>query len=182
MQHGTLLMTITPSPQHIHTHTQCASAAVKFVSPDCIFFLNVISQHDDNAVADKGALQESWSCLLWCGQHSNQGRRHWWTRQILWCGGCSHWNVGGFLFFLMDLLWVFRTNKNVLLGRFRTRKAMGGSMTFKKALTERLSIIRCSREQVNKLITDHPPQLTPGVRWINVEITDLFRWMLSSTL
>ncbi|XP_006795539.1 phosphoserine phosphatase [Neolamprologus brichardi] len=45
-----------------------------------------------------------------------------------------------------------------------TRKAMGGSMTFKKALTERLSIIRCSREQVNKLITDHPPQLTPGVR------------------
>ncbi|XP_003968421.3 phosphoserine phosphatase isoform X1 [Takifugu rubripes] len=45
-----------------------------------------------------------------------------------------------------------------------TRKAMGGSMTFKMALTERLSIIRCSREQVNKLITDHPPQLTPGIR------------------
>lgn len=46
----------------------------------------------------------------------------------------------------------------------RTRKAMGGSMTFKTALSERLSIIRCSREQVNKLITDHPPQLTPGIR------------------
>ncbi|KAK2912552.1 hypothetical protein Q8A73_006665 [Channa argus] len=45
-----------------------------------------------------------------------------------------------------------------------TRRAMGGSMTFKTALTERLSIIRCSREQVNKLITDHPPQLTPGIR------------------
>ncbi|KAF0030468.1 hypothetical protein F2P81_017199 [Scophthalmus maximus] len=45
-----------------------------------------------------------------------------------------------------------------------TRKAMGGSVTFKTALTERLSIIRCSREQVNKLITDHPPQLTPGIR------------------
>uniref|UniRef100_A0A3Q4BBD2 Phosphoserine phosphatase n=1 Tax=Mola mola TaxID=94237 RepID=A0A3Q4BBD2_MOLML len=45
-----------------------------------------------------------------------------------------------------------------------TRRAMGGSMTFKAALTERLSIIRCSREQVNKLITDHPPQLTPGIR------------------
>lgn len=42
---------------------------------------------------------------------------------------------------------------------------MGGSMTFKTALNERLSIIRCSREQVNKLITDHPPQLTPGIRW-----------------
>lgn len=46
----------------------------------------------------------------------------------------------------------------------RTRKAMGGSMPFKRALTERLSTIRCSREQVNKLITDHPPQLTPGIR------------------
>lgn len=41
---------------------------------------------------------------------------------------------------------------------------MGGSVTFKTALNERLSIIRCSREQVNKLITDHPPQLTPGIR------------------
>ncbi|MED6288888.1 hypothetical protein CHARACLAT_030827 [Characodon lateralis] len=48
--------------------------------------------------------------------------------------------------------------------REMTLKAMGGSMTFKKALTERLSIIRCSREQVNKLITDHPPQLTPGIK------------------
>lgn len=163
-----------PPNTHTHTHTVCICSSEICFTRLHLFF-NVISQHDDNAVADKGALQESWSCLLWCGQHSNQGRRHWWTRQILWCGGCSHWNVGGFLFFLMDLLWVFRTNKNVLLGRFRTRKAMGGSMTFKKALTERLSIIRCSREQVNKLITDHPPQLTPGVRWINVEITDLFR-------
>nr|XP_006641085.1 PREDICTED: phosphoserine phosphatase [Lepisosteus oculatus] len=45
-----------------------------------------------------------------------------------------------------------------------TRKAMGGSMSFKTALTERLSIIRCSREQVNKLLTDHPPQLTPGIK------------------
>ncbi|XP_028856219.1 phosphoserine phosphatase [Denticeps clupeoides] len=45
-----------------------------------------------------------------------------------------------------------------------TRKAMGGSMTFKTALKERLSIIKCSREQVNKLITDHPPQLTPGIK------------------
>lgn len=52
----------------------------------------------------------------------------------------------------------------LLLSHFRTRKAMGGSMTFKTALTERLSIIRCSKEQVNKLITDHPPQLTPGIR------------------
>lgn len=41
---------------------------------------------------------------------------------------------------------------------------MGGSVSFQKALSDRLSIIRCSREQVNKLITDHPPQLTPGVK------------------
>ena len=41
---------------------------------------------------------------------------------------------------------------------------MGGSVPFKKALSERLSIIRCSREQVNKLITDHPPQLTAGIK------------------
>ncbi|XP_076837714.1 phosphoserine phosphatase [Brachyhypopomus gauderio] len=45
-----------------------------------------------------------------------------------------------------------------------TRKAMGGSMSFKTALTERLAIIKCSREQVNKLITDHPPQLTSGIK------------------
>ncbi|KAI7800851.1 putative phosphoserine phosphatase [Triplophysa rosa] len=45
-----------------------------------------------------------------------------------------------------------------------TRKAMSGSVSFKMALSERLSIINCSREQVNKLITDHPPQLTPGIK------------------
>ncbi|XP_046891094.1 phosphoserine phosphatase isoform X2 [Hypomesus transpacificus] len=45
-----------------------------------------------------------------------------------------------------------------------TRNAMGGSVTFQKALMDRLSIIRCSREQVNKLITDHPPQLTTGIK------------------
>ncbi|XP_065137811.1 phosphoserine phosphatase [Paramisgurnus dabryanus] len=45
-----------------------------------------------------------------------------------------------------------------------TRKAMGGSVSFTTALSERLSIIKCSREQVNKLITDHPPQLTAGIK------------------
>lgn len=60
----------------------------------------------------------------------------------------------------------FDTIPGFLFAHCRTRKAMGGSMPFKKALTERLSTIRCSREQVNKLITDHPPQLTPGIRWV----------------
>lgn len=37
-----------------------------------------------------------------------------------------------------------------------TRNAMGGAVPFRKALTERLAVIRPSREQVNKLITDPP--------------------------
>ncbi|XP_040192692.1 phosphoserine phosphatase isoform X2 [Rana temporaria] len=45
-----------------------------------------------------------------------------------------------------------------------TRKAMGGSLTFKAALTERLALIRPSREQVQALITEHPPSLTEGIK------------------
>ncbi|XP_060704391.1 phosphoserine phosphatase isoform X1 [Hemiscyllium ocellatum] len=45
-----------------------------------------------------------------------------------------------------------------------TRNAMGGAVSFKKALMERLAIIKPSREQVNKLITDHPPCLTDGIK------------------
>ncbi|XP_078404703.1 phosphoserine phosphatase isoform X3 [Cetorhinus maximus] len=45
-----------------------------------------------------------------------------------------------------------------------TRNAMGGAVPFKKALTERLALIRPSREQVNKLITDHPPYLTEDIK------------------
>ncbi|XP_068010773.1 phosphoserine phosphatase [Melanerpes formicivorus] len=45
-----------------------------------------------------------------------------------------------------------------------TRRAMGGSVTFKAALTARLGLIRPSYEQVQKLISDNPPELTPGIR------------------
>ncbi|XP_043856536.1 phosphoserine phosphatase [Dromiciops gliroides] len=45
-----------------------------------------------------------------------------------------------------------------------TRRAMGGAVTFKSALTERLALIQPSREQVQKLLSDHPPHLTPGIR------------------
>ncbi|XP_020380200.1 phosphoserine phosphatase isoform X1 [Rhincodon typus] len=45
-----------------------------------------------------------------------------------------------------------------------TGNAMRGTVSFKKALTERLSIIQPSREQVNKLLTDHPPCLTEGIK------------------
>ena len=67
-----------------------------------------------------------------------------------------------------DYTWIYLNNyaNILLLSHFRTRKAMGGSMSFKTALIDRLSIIRCSREQVNKLLTDHPPQLTPGIRGV----------------
>lgn len=46
----------------------------------------------------------------------------------------------------------------------RTRRAMGGAVPFKAALTERLALIRPSREQVQRLIAEHPPHLTPGIR------------------
>ncbi|XP_007530110.2 phosphoserine phosphatase [Erinaceus europaeus] len=45
-----------------------------------------------------------------------------------------------------------------------TRRAMGGSVPFKAALTERLALIQPSREQVQRLLAEHPPHLTPGIR------------------
>uniref|UniRef100_A0A2K5WT59 Phosphoserine phosphatase n=1 Tax=Macaca fascicularis TaxID=9541 RepID=A0A2K5WT59_MACFA len=45
-----------------------------------------------------------------------------------------------------------------------TRQAMGGAVPFKSALTERLALIQPSREQVQRLIAEHPPHLTPGIR------------------
>lgn len=41
---------------------------------------------------------------------------------------------------------------------------MGGAVPFKAALTERLALIQPSREQVQRLIAEHPPHLTPGIR------------------
>ncbi|XP_008837384.1 phosphoserine phosphatase isoform X1 [Nannospalax galili] len=45
-----------------------------------------------------------------------------------------------------------------------TRRAMGGAVPFKAALTERLALIQPSREQVQRLLAEHPPHLTPGIR------------------
>ncbi|XP_049760112.1 phosphoserine phosphatase isoform X1 [Elephas maximus indicus] len=45
-----------------------------------------------------------------------------------------------------------------------TRRAMGGAVPFKTALTERLALIQPSREQVQRLLAEHPPHLTPGIR------------------
>lgn len=47
-----------------------------------------------------------------------------------------------------------------------TKKAMSGkdlSMTFRKALRQRLNIIRPSRQVLEAFIEKHPPVLTPGV-------------------
>lgn len=83
-----------------------------------------------------------------------------WGMQSLKCMCINAAKITRKVHFYFDII----TGFVLLSSHFRTRKAMGGSMTFKTALTERLSIIRCSREQVNKLITDHPPQLTPGIK------------------
>ncbi|GFN77428.1 phosphoserine phosphatase [Plakobranchus ocellatus] len=45
-----------------------------------------------------------------------------------------------------------------------TLKAMGGSMTFREALTQRLNIVQPTQEKLNAFIKDHPPKLSPGVK------------------
>nr|XP_019574283.1 PREDICTED: phosphoserine phosphatase-like [Rhinolophus sinicus] len=45
-----------------------------------------------------------------------------------------------------------------------TCRAMSGAVLFKAALAERLALIRPSREQVQRLIAEHLPHLTPGIR------------------
>ncbi|XP_036136088.1 phosphoserine phosphatase isoform X1 [Molossus molossus] len=47
-----------------------------------------------------------------------------------------------------------------------TKRAMGGAVPFKAALTERLALIQPSREQVQRLLAERPPHLTPGIRSI----------------
>ncbi|XP_064621034.1 phosphoserine phosphatase-like isoform X2 [Lineus longissimus] len=45
-----------------------------------------------------------------------------------------------------------------------TNKAMGGSVTFREALSERLKIIQPTRNQLSQFLESHPPKLTPGVK------------------
>ncbi|XP_067684192.1 uncharacterized protein [Haliotis asinina] len=44
-----------------------------------------------------------------------------------------------------------------------TRKAMGGDVSFRVALTERLNIVKPSRQQLQDFIANHPPQLSDGM-------------------
>uniref|UniRef100_A0A8C2YP10 Phosphoserine phosphatase n=1 Tax=Chinchilla lanigera TaxID=34839 RepID=A0A8C2YP10_CHILA len=53
-----------------------------------------------------------------------------------------------------------------------TRRAMGGAVPFQVALAERLALIRPSREQVQRLLAEHPPHLTPGVRMFSLDLEE----------
>jgi len=50
-----------------------------------------------------------------------------------------------------------------------TRNAMGGDMSFRKALQARLNLIQPSRERVEQFVINHPSQLTDGI----AELVDL---------
>ncbi|PVD24680.1 hypothetical protein C0Q70_15165 [Pomacea canaliculata] len=45
-----------------------------------------------------------------------------------------------------------------------TNKAMGGDVTFREALTQRLNIVKPSQQQLEAFITSRPPQLTDGIK------------------
>lgn len=45
-----------------------------------------------------------------------------------------------------------------------TNKAMGGNVSFREALRERLNIVKPSRQNVSDFISQHPPQFTPGIK------------------
>lgn len=45
-----------------------------------------------------------------------------------------------------------------------TLKAMGGGVSFREALTQRLNIVKPTEEQLEDFIATHPPQLTPGIK------------------
>ncbi|XP_071082259.1 uncharacterized protein [Haliotis cracherodii] len=44
-----------------------------------------------------------------------------------------------------------------------TRKAMGGDVSFRVALSERLNIVKPSKQQLNDFVANHPPQLSDGM-------------------
>nr|KAF6490728.1 phosphoserine phosphatase [Molossus molossus] len=53
-----------------------------------------------------------------------------------------------------------------------TKRAMGGAVPFKAALTERLALIQPSREQVQRLLAERPPHLTPGIRMFSLDLEE----------
>ncbi|CAG5131191.1 unnamed protein product [Candidula unifasciata] len=51
-----------------------------------------------------------------------------------------------------------------------TVKAMGGGLTFREALTQRLGIMQPTRQQVEKFIATHSPRLSPGIKELIKEL------------
>ncbi|XP_076091157.1 phosphoserine phosphatase-like isoform X1 [Mytilus galloprovincialis] len=45
-----------------------------------------------------------------------------------------------------------------------TNKAMGGNVSFREALNERLKIVQPTRQKVADFLSQHPPQFTPGIK------------------
>lgn len=44
------------------------------------------------------------------------------------------------------------------------KKAMGGGVSFREALQQRLDIIKPSQDQLSEFIASHPPKLSPGIK------------------
>ena len=44
---------------------------------------------------------------------------------------------------------------------------MGGGVSFREALQQRLNIVKPTRDQLEDFVASHPPQLSPGVRWVD---------------
>lgn len=44
-----------------------------------------------------------------------------------------------------------------------TRNAMGGEMTFREALEQRLNLMKPSKSDLNNYLANHTIQMTPGV-------------------
>lgn len=52
----------------------------------------------------------------------------------------------------------------ILCSIFRTKEAMGGSMTFQEALRRRLDIINPTQTQISEFLQSRPCTLSPGVK------------------
>jgi len=44
-----------------------------------------------------------------------------------------------------------------------TRRAMGGNVRFQDALRERLQLMNCSRQDMDRFLAAHPPRISPGI-------------------
>ncbi|XP_052090293.1 phosphoserine phosphatase-like isoform X3 [Mytilus californianus] len=54
--------------------------------------------------------------------------------------------------------------ENLSLNGILTNKAMGGNVSFREALNERLKIVQPTRQKVADFLSQHPPQFTPGIK------------------